>query len=99
MSCTMELTPDDIRHVAALARLDLSEDEINSLGNELSAILTYIEKLDELDTSEVEPTSHVVSMKTPFRKDEVTNSPSVEDALANAPQSEDDFFVVPSIIE
>ncbi len=99
MLCTMELTPDEVRHVAVLARLDLSEDEINSLGNELSSILTYIEKLEELDTSEVEPTSHVVSMKTPFRKDEVTNSPSVEDALANAPQSEDDFFVVPSIIE
>ena len=95
----MKLSPAEVGHVAALARLELSEEEIETLCSDLSSILSYIEKLSELDTAEIEPTSNVVSMKTPFRTDEVTNSPSTEDALANAPQHEGTFFVVPSIIE
>jgi aspartyl-tRNA(Asn)/glutamyl-tRNA(Gln) amidotransferase subunit C len=95
----MKLSPAEVRHVAVLARLELAEEEVETLCSDLSSILSYIEKLSELDTDEVEPTSHVVSMKTPYREDEVTNSPSTEDALANAPQREGTFFVVPSIIE
>jgi aspartyl-tRNA(Asn)/glutamyl-tRNA(Gln) amidotransferase subunit C len=95
----MKLSRDDVLHVAALARLDLSEDEIEGLTQDLSSILTYIDKLAELDTSRVEPTSHVVAMSAAFREDEVTNTPSPEDALANAPKRDDNYFVVPSIIE
>jgi len=95
----MKLSEADVRHVAALARLDLSEAEVERLQDDLSSILSYIDKLGELDTSDVEPTSHVVSMKTPYRDDEVTSTPAPADAVANAPESEDNFFVVPSIIE
>ncbi len=95
----MEISRDETRHVAALAALDLSDEEIEQLAGDLSAILSYVEKLSELDTDMVEPTSHAVEMKTLFRQDEVTNGEAVDDALANAPVREDGFFVVPTIIE
>ena len=95
----MKLSAEQVRNVAALARLELDHDEVESLREELSAILTYVDKLAELDTNTVEPTSHVVSVEAGFREDEVTNRPCPEDALANAPQREQTFFVVPSIIE
>jgi aspartyl-tRNA(Asn)/glutamyl-tRNA(Gln) amidotransferase subunit C len=65
----------------------------------LDAILTYIEKLDELDTSAVEPTSHVLGATAPGRDDVVTNAPDTENQLANAPARDDAFFRVPKIIE
>jgi aspartyl-tRNA(Asn)/glutamyl-tRNA(Gln) amidotransferase subunit C len=95
----MKLSRDEVLHVAGLARLELSEHEIESLRQDLSSILTYVEKLSELDTSAVTPTSHVVAMRTPYREDEVTNAPDTEAALANAPRRDGAFFVVPAIIE
>ena len=96
----MRISPDEVRHVAKLARLRLSEEEITSLAADMAEILTYVEKLDGLDTAGVEPTSCVVASETAFRKDVVTNEPSPEDAVANAPKKENNFFfVVPNIIE
>lgn len=95
----MKLSVEQVRSVAALARLELAPGEVERLREDLSAILTYVEKLAELDTKTVEPTSHVVSVEPSFRQDEVTNRPAPEDALANAPERERTFFVVPSIIE
>ncbi len=95
----MKLSASQVRHVAALARLELSDAEVESLGEDLSAILDYVEKLNELDTSDIEPTSHVVAMETPFREDRVTNPQEPERTLANAPKRENGHFVVPSIIE
>ena len=95
----MKLSREEVLHVASLARLDLAEQELESLRDDLSAILTYVEKLAELDTADIEPTSQVVEVRTPFRDDEVTNEPKPEAALANAPRREDSFFVVPAIIE
>jgi len=95
----MKLSRDEVLHVAALARLELSEQEIESLRQDLSSILTYVEKLSKLDTSAVPPTSHVVAMEAPYRDDEVTNAPDPEAALANAPRRDGNFFVVPAIIE
>jgi len=95
----MKISRAEVEKVAALARLELGESEVESLIEDLSSILSYIAKLEELDTSAVEPTSQVVAMSTPFRDDEVTNSPCTDDALANAPHREETFFVVPSIIE
>jgi aspartyl-tRNA(Asn)/glutamyl-tRNA(Gln) amidotransferase subunit C len=94
-----KLSHDQVVHVAGLARLDLEEAEIDGLIQDLSSILSYVDKLTELDTTKVEPTSHVVAMRSAFRQDEVTNTPSPEDALANAPRRDDNYFVVPSIIE
>ena len=85
--------------MARLARLELSEDEKEIMTRQLDSILGYIEKLNELDTSQVEPTSHVIPMLNVMREDEVRPSLSPEDALANAPDREDAFFRVPRIIE
>lgn len=95
----MKLSGDQVRHVAALARLDLSEAEIETLSVELSAILDYIDKLGELDTGAVEPTTSVVAMKAAMREDVVTNPCAPERTLANAPESRKGHFVVPRIIE
>ena len=95
----MKISVEQVRHVASLARLDLADDELESLAEDMGRILSYVEKLGELDTDGVEPTSHVVAMETPYRDDVVTSKPSTDDALANAPEREDNFFVVPSIIE
>jgi aspartyl-tRNA(Asn)/glutamyl-tRNA(Gln) amidotransferase subunit C len=69
------------------------------LRADLSSILTYVEKLAELDTRDVAPTSNVVAVRSPYREDEITNASDPEAALANAPRREGDFFVVPAIIE
>jgi len=95
----VHLTAEDIRKVAALARLTLTEEEVARMTADIARILDYVAKLDELDTASVEATSHVVTMETPFRRDVVTSTPSVENSLANAPEREDGYFVVPAIIE
>jgi aspartyl-tRNA(Asn)/glutamyl-tRNA(Gln) amidotransferase subunit C len=94
----MELNRDEVRHVAALARLALSEEETAQFGRQLSQILTYIQTLNELDTSQVEPTSHVVPMANVWREDEVTPSSDREAILGNAPDRTEEFFRVPKII-
>ena len=90
---------EQVRHVAQLARLELSPQEEERLQVELSAILSYIDKLNELDTAEVEPTAQVGEAGTPAREDEVTNRPAPNEMLANAPAREGNFFKVPRIIE
>jgi aspartyl-tRNA(Asn)/glutamyl-tRNA(Gln) amidotransferase subunit C len=90
---------DQVRHVARLARLELSADEEKSLQSDLSAILTYVDKLNQLNTDEVEPTTQVGEPGTPQRDDEITNRPAPEDMLANAPARSRNFFKVPKIIE
>jgi aspartyl-tRNA(Asn)/glutamyl-tRNA(Gln) amidotransferase subunit C len=94
-----KITRREVEHVARLARLELTEDEKETMTRQLDSILGYMEKLNELDTSQVEPTSHVIPMVNVMREDEVRPSLSPEDALANAPDREDAFFRVPRIIE
>ncbi len=95
----MALSKEDVEKVAILARLKFSEEEIEKFGNDLNRILDYIHKLNELDTENVEPTSHVIEVKNVFRKDEVGESLPIEDVLLNAPEKKDRFFVVPRVIE
>lgn len=95
----MKISQAEVRRVATLARVELDDDELESVGRDLNRILDYVAKLDELDTSTVEPTAQVVDFAAPMRTDEVTNKPAPEDAVANAPRSDKNFFVVPSIIE
>lgn len=90
---------EQVRHVARLARLELSEAEEVRLQGDLNNILGYVEKLNELDTSAVEPTAQVGEAGTPMREDEVTNCPAPDEILANAPAREGYFFRVPKIIE
>jgi aspartyl-tRNA(Asn)/glutamyl-tRNA(Gln) amidotransferase subunit C len=89
----------EVEHVARLARLELVEEEKEQMTAQLDAILGYFDKLNELDTSAVEPTTTVIPMVSVMRQDEVRPSLSQEEALANAPDREDVFFRVPRIIE
>ena len=89
----------DIKKVARLSRLDLSEEEKVTFGNQLEQILTYMEQLNRLDTSGVEPTSHAIPIQNVFREDGVKSSFMQEEVLAIAPDEEDGHFKVPRIIE
>ncbi|MCX7793225.1 MAG: Asp-tRNA(Asn)/Glu-tRNA(Gln) amidotransferase subunit GatC [Thermodesulfovibrionales bacterium] len=95
----MKISLEEVSHIAHLARLSLSEEEKERFSLQLSNILTYMEKLNELDTSKIEPTSHVIPLKNVFRDDRVESSLLSEDALRNAPDRVDNFFRVPRIIE
>ncbi len=95
----MEITRDEVAHVARLARLALSPEEAERLGEQLANILGYIKQLDRLDTRGVVPTSHAVETGTPFRDDAVRPFGDKEAILANAPDRDGDFFRVPRIIE
>lgn len=95
----MPIARDEVSHVARLARLALSPDDADRLGEQLGNILGYIRQLDRLDTRDVVPTSHAVEMGTPFRDDAVRPFGDREAILANAPDRDGDFFRVPRIIE
>jgi len=95
----MRISKDDVTKVAELARLEVTEEETKIFTEQLGNILEYIEKLNELDTDNVEPTSHVLDISTPLREDKVVKWLSIEEVLQNAPESEDNFFVVPQVIE
>lgn len=88
-----------IEHVALLARLELSEEEKELLASQLGDILTYIEKLKELDTSKVEPMAYATATTNIFREDEPRPSLKLEEALKNAPDKLQDFFKVPKVID
>jgi len=89
----------DIKYVAHLARLQLTPDEESKLGAQLGNILGYIEKLDQLDVSGVEPTAHAVPMVNVTRPDEIRPSLPHDDALRNAPAQANGLFIVPKIVE
>ena len=88
-----------VRKVAKLARLDLTEAEIEQFAGQLSAILEYVEKMNELDTADVEPLAHCLPISNCFREDVVKESLGTEKTLANAPQRDGDFFKVPKILD
>ena len=94
----MSITRDDVKHVAHLAKLELTESEIDEYTRQLGDILTYMEKLNQLDTTDVKPLSHVMEVTNAFREDEPQPSLDREDALSNAPESDDEFFLVPKVI-
>ncbi|MFQ5521405.1 MAG: Asp-tRNA(Asn)/Glu-tRNA(Gln) amidotransferase subunit GatC [Candidatus Methylomirabilia bacterium] len=94
-----KITIAEVEHVARLARLDLSPEEKERMRSQLDAILTYIDKLRELDTAGVEPTAHVIPMTNVMRDDAVRPCLPREEMLANAPERDGDFFRVPKIIE
>ena len=89
----------DVNYVAHLARIGLSAEEQQKFGEQLSNILGYIAKLNELDVSGIEPTAHAVPMVNVFRADELQPSLSNEEALRNAPASANGLFLVPKIVE
>ena len=94
-----KIDPQQVRKVAKLARLDLTDAEIEQFSPQLSSILSYIEKLGELDTENVQPLAHCLPVHNVFREDIPKPSLDVEQALANAPQREDDYFKVPKVLD
>lgn len=88
-----------IEHIAHLARLSLSDKEKGLFGGQLDGILSYMDKLNELDTREIEPTSHVIAISNITRDDVPGQSLDREDALMNAPDKTEKFYRVPKIIE
>ncbi|KAB2647679.1 MAG: Asp-tRNA(Asn)/Glu-tRNA(Gln) amidotransferase subunit GatC [Verrucomicrobia bacterium] len=89
----------DVRYTAQLARLHLSEDEIVKFQAQLSQILTYVEKLEQVDVTGIEPTAHANAVFNVFREDAPRDWFTAEDALANAPRSANQLFIVPKVIE
>jgi len=95
----MKITRVEVEHVAQLARLELSDEEKETFTGQMDAILAYVDKLNELDTTGIVPTAHAVPMENAFRDDLETPSIGVENALANAPDRAEGFFRVPKVIE
>jgi aspartyl-tRNA(Asn)/glutamyl-tRNA(Gln) amidotransferase subunit C len=93
------ISEGQVEHVAQLARLALSDEEKQRLTEQLNAILTYMEQLNEVPTADVEPTAHVLDLVNVFRDDTVRQTLSADEALANAPETVHHFFVVPRIVE
>jgi aspartyl-tRNA(Asn)/glutamyl-tRNA(Gln) amidotransferase subunit C len=91
----MAISRDEVVHVARLARLELTDDELDRFAGQLDAILEAVGKVSELDLSEVEPTLHPLALSNVWAEDEPRPSLEVEEALANAPDREDDAFRVP----
>ena len=94
-----KISKKDVEYVARLARLKLSETEKKAHAEQLNKILGYMDKLNQLDTTHIKPTSHVVEMQNVFREDSVTPSIPVDNAFQNAPDKKDNFFRVPKVIE
>ena len=93
-----KLTEDQVRHVAKLARLHLSDDEVSAFRGQLDAILAYVAQLEELDTSEVSALAHCLPVKNVLRADVVRASLTNDQALANAPQRDGEFFAIPKVL-
>jgi aspartyl-tRNA(Asn)/glutamyl-tRNA(Gln) amidotransferase subunit C len=94
----IKISPQEVRHVADLARLELTEREELLMTEQLNSILSYMDKLNELDTSDVPPTTHAIQLQNVFRQDAVVSSVDRELALDNAPESDGVNFIVPKVI-
>ena len=94
----MAITREEVRHIAKLARLEFTEAEEETLAQDMSRILDYMDMLNELDTSEVEPMTHVLDLAHVVRTDSVEKRISKEDAVKNAPDTDGEYFRVPKVI-
>jgi len=94
-----KIDQSQVRKVAKLSRLELTDSEVKEFTGQLSAILDYVEKMNELDTENVEPLAHCLPVSNVFREDSVKESLGTENTLANAPQRDGEFFKVPKILD
>lgn len=95
----MSISIENVQHVAKLARLNLNTEEEQTFTEQLNAILKYAEKLNELDTTDVPPTTHVLHLSNVMREDELRESLPQEKVFLNAPEEEDGQFKVPAVLE
>ena len=94
----MKITAQQVQKVAELARLDIDDRRLEPLADQLAAILDYMDKLSEVDTSNIDPTAHAIELTNAFREDTVHEHLDRDKGLANAPQAEEGSFVVPKVI-
>ncbi len=92
-----KITKKEVEHIAKLAELEFGDEALNKFTYQLDQILSHVAKINEVDTSNIKPTSHTLEIKNVFRKDEIKESVPVEDALSNAPEKADSGFLVPKI--
>ena len=95
----MEFDKKSLLKLGMLARISISDDNLNNLSKDLNSILEFVDQLKEIKTDQVDPTSNSLNQKLEVRDDKVDNKNSTEDVLENAPEKEMDFFVVPKVIE
>jgi len=95
----MSVDADTVRRIAHLARIAVAEDEVAHLQGELNAILAFVEQLSEVDVSGVSPITSVTPMKMKMRADQVTDGGVAAEIVKNAPASDDNFFLVPKVVE
>lgn len=94
----MKISKEEVLTVANLARLDLDDSLKEKIAEQIGNILDYVDTLESIDTKDIPPTTHAISLSNAFREDELTESPGTEKALANAPEQEDGCFVVPKVV-
>ena len=95
----MSISAQEVEHVAKLARLELTDEEKRQFTEQLNSILKHVEKLNELDTDQVEPTRHVIPLSNVMRADEPRESWPLDEVLRNAPEEEDGQFRLPAVLE
>ncbi|MBT3311229.1 MAG: Asp-tRNA(Asn)/Glu-tRNA(Gln) amidotransferase subunit GatC [Desulfobacterales bacterium] len=95
----MKISKKEVINVVKLARIDIEEGALDKFAGQIGKILEYIDTLNNVDTTGVKPTSHAISLTNALREDELKESINRDDALYNAPEKEDGFFVVPKVIE
>ena len=98
MTATSKISEEDVKHIADLARIELTEEERRSFTEQFNTILAYFEILQDLDTETVSPTSHVIEVTNAFREDQVRPSLAPDDVVKNTAQTERGFFKAPKII-
>ncbi len=94
----MKITKEEVAHVAKLARLDIEDEQTDKFADQIGTILAYVDVLNKVDTKGVKPTSHAIFLNNAFREDEEGEHLDRQAALANAPEKEDGFFLVPTVI-
>ena len=95
----MSIDKDTVKHIAKLARISLDEKKINSLSKDLSSIMKFIEKLNELNTEKTVPLTSIINASLQSRKDEILEGKIRDQILKNSPEKNEEFFVVPKVIE
>ncbi len=95
----MSIDKDTVKHIGKLARISLDEKKINSLSKDLSSIMEFIEKLNELNTEKIVPLTSIIDASLRSRKDEVSDDKIRDQILKNSPEKNEEFFVVPKVIE
>ena len=96
---SQQIDEAQVRHIGHLSRLELSDDEVKRFGEQLSSILAYVDKLNEVNTDGVEPSAHALAVHNVYQEDEIGVSFRTEQAMANAPDHDGTFFKVPKVLD